>query len=177
MSRTRAVLLDRDNTLIVDVPYNGDPERVEPIAGVRLALDLLRSTGILTAVISNQSGVGRGLITLDQVRAVNRRVEMFLGHLGPWMICPHAPNEGCSCRKPAPGLIYRAAEALGVIPSECVVMGDQPADMEAARSAGARGILIVPDAAKRPHGAVFYQVACNLREAVELVLQEAADRL
>ena len=93
------MLLDRDDTLIVDVPYNGDPARVRPMPGARAALDRLRAAGVPTAVVSNQSGIGRGLLRADQVHRVNRRVEELLGPLGPWLICPHAPGDGCGCRR------------------------------------------------------------------------------
>lgn len=169
MPRPRAVLFDRDDTLIDDVPYNGDPNLVVVRPGARLALDILRSVGMLTAVVSNQSAVGRGIITIEQVHAVNRRVESLLGPLGPWHICPHAPEARCTCRKPAPGLILQAAESLGVHPSECVVVGDKPSDVEAARAAGAAAILVSSDGNRCPQ---FCAVAANLLEAVELILGE-----
>jgi histidinol-phosphate phosphatase family protein len=137
-----AVLFDRDGTLVRDVPYNGDPERVEPMPGARPALDRLRRAGVKLAVVSNQSGVGRNLITRAQVDAVNRRVEEMLGPLGPWFVCEHAPGDACGCRKPAPGLVLRAADALAVDPSRCAVVGDIGSDVDAARSAGARAILV-----------------------------------
>jgi histidinol-phosphate phosphatase family protein len=168
MPRPRAVLFDRDDTLIEDVPYNGDPRLVVPRPGARLALDLLRSVGILTAVVSNQSGVGRGLIGMEQVEAVNRRVEELLGPLGPWLICPHHPEAGCLCRKPSPGLVLAAAEALGVAVEACVVIGDRISDVEAARRAGARGVLVpVGDwaAADGP-----FIVAPNLLAALDVIL-------
>jgi histidinol-phosphate phosphatase family protein len=144
-----AVLFDRDGTLVEDVPYNGDPDKVVPMPGAREALTMLRAAGVPTAVVSNQSGVARGLISADDVDAVNARVEELLGPLGPWVVCPHGPEDGCTCRKPAPGLILRAAAALGVDPRRCVVIGDIGADMEAAAAAGARGIL-VPTPVTRP---------------------------
>ena len=96
-----AVLLDRDGTLVEDVPYNGDPDRVRPLPGVRAALDRLRAAGVPLAVVSNQSGIARGRLTRAQVDAVNARVEALLGPLGPWLVCPHGPDDGCACRKPA----------------------------------------------------------------------------
>jgi len=147
--RPAAILLDRDDTLIVDVPYNGDPAKVEPMPGAREALERLRAAGIPTAVVSNQSGIGRGLLTRAQVEAVNAKVEQLLGPLGPWVCCPHAPEDGCDCRKPAPGLIREAARRLGVAPERCVVIGDIGADVEAARAAGARAVL-VPTPRTRP---------------------------
>jgi len=165
-----AVLFDRDGTLVVDVPYNGDPDRVEAVPGAGAAVARLRAAGIPTGVVSNQSGIARGLITEAQVRLVNARVEALLGPLGPWAWCPHAPGDGCACRKPAPGLIVRAAAALGVDPGRCVVIGDIGADVEAARAAGARAIL-VPTPVTRPEEiAAADEVAPDLAGAVDRVL-------
>ncbi len=168
--RPAAVLLDRDGTLVVDVPYNGDPGLVTPMPGARQALSRLRAAGVPTAVVSNQSGIGRGLLTREQVAAVNRRVEELLGPVGPWLLCPHRPQDGCRCRKPAPGLVERAAAALGVDPRDCVVIGDVAADLAAARAVGA-GAVLVPTPATRPEEvAAAPAVATDLAAAVDLVL-------
>jgi histidinol-phosphate phosphatase family protein len=165
-----AVLLDRDGTLIHDVPYNGDPDLVEAVEGAGEALERLRSAGVRLAVISNQSGVGRGLIGPEDVAAVNRRVEQVLGPLGPWLVCPHAPDAGCDCRKPRPGLVLGAAGRLGVRPERCVVIGDIGADVEAARAAGARAVL-VPTPSTRPEEVAAAPVtAPTLLAAVDHVL-------
>jgi D-glycero-D-manno-heptose 1,7-bisphosphate phosphatase len=131
------VLFDRDETLVVDVPFNGDPDKVRVAPEARALLDRLRAAGLQLAVVSNQSGVGRGYITLNQVDAVNRRVDDLLGPFAGFFICPHAPDDECECRKPKPQLILDAARALGVPPHECVVVGDRDSDVEAARNAGA----------------------------------------
>jgi len=170
-----AVLFDRDGTLVVDVPYNGDPGRVQPVPGARAALDVLRAAGIATAVVSNQSGIARGLLTAAQVDAVNARVEELLGPLGPVLYCPHGPQDGCGCRKPEPGLVLDAAAALGVDPADCVVVGDIGADLDAAAAAGAGAVLVptpvtraeeVDRARRTPGVAVFY----DLSQAVSGVL-------
>jgi histidinol-phosphate phosphatase family protein len=167
---TAAVLFDRDGTLIADVAYNGDPEKVELRDGASRAVALVREAGVPTAVVSNQSGVARGLLSVDQVEAVNDRVEHLLGPMGPWCICPHAPNDGCSCRKPRPGLIRAAARRLGVDVRRCVVIGDIGSDVEAAHAAGARAVL-VPTAVTRPDEvAAAPMVAGDLVTAVELAL-------
>jgi histidinol-phosphate phosphatase family protein len=165
-----AVLFDRDGTLVVDVPYNGDPAKVLPVPGALAALERLRAAGIPTAVVSNQAAVARGWITAAQVEAVNRRVEELLGPLGPWAWCPHGPADGCDCRKPAPGLILRAAERLGVDPARCVVIGDIGADVEAARAAGARSILVPTPRTRAAEVAAADEVAPDLRAAVDRVL-------
>jgi histidinol-phosphate phosphatase family protein len=165
-----AVLLDRDGTLVRDVPYNGDPSRVEPLPGVADALHRLRSGGVRLAVVSNQSGIGRGLLGRHQVDAVNARIEDLLGPFDDWQVCPHAPEAGCACRKPRPGLVHAAAAALGVAVERCVVVGDIGADVEAARAAGAAAVL-VPTAATLPGEiAAAPVVAGSLGDAVDLLL-------
>jgi histidinol-phosphate phosphatase family protein len=167
-------LFDRDGTLVRDVPYNGDPARVEPMPGARDALDRLRRAGVAIGVITNQSGVGRGLLDLDAVSAVNRRVEEVLGPISTWAVCPHSPDERCQCRKPGPGLIHRAAADLGVAAAECAVVGDIGSDVEAALSAGARAVL-VPTAVTRPEEVrAAPVVARDLRDAVDAVLRGRA---
>ena len=165
-----AVLLDRDGTLVDDVPYNADPARVVPVPGAARALARLRGAGVSLALVSNQSGVARGLMTLADVQAVNRRVEELLGPLGPWLVCPHGPDDGCDCRKPAPGMVLAAAAALGVDPADCVLIGDIGADMEAAQAAGARAILVPTPATLPDEVAAAPQVAATLEEAVDLLL-------
>jgi histidinol-phosphate phosphatase family protein len=166
----KAVLFDRDGTLVADVPYNGDPGRVVVMPGAREAVGRLRAAGVATAVVSNQSGVARGRIRVEQVEAVNRRVEELLGPLGPWLVCVHGPWEGCGCRKPAPGLIEAAAGALGVDPADCVVIGDVGADVEAARAAGARSVLVPTAATREEEVAAAAVVAPDLPAAVDLLL-------
>jgi histidinol-phosphate phosphatase family protein len=166
----RAVLLDRDGTLVVDVPYNGDPALVELMPGAAEALARLREAGIPTALVSNQSGIARGLIDADQVAAVNARMEELLGPIGPKAICPHGPEDGCDCRKPRPGLVLQAAEALGVDPAECAVVGDSGTDVEAARAAGALGVLVPTPVTRREQVDAAPEVAPDLRAAVDLLL-------
>jgi histidinol-phosphate phosphatase family protein len=168
--RPAAVLFDRDGTLVEDVPYNGDPARVVAVEGAREALDRLRASGVPLAVISNQSGVGRGLITEEQVAAVNRRVEELLGPIDEWLHCPHEPGEGCECRKPRPGLVRRAASALGVPQDRCAVVGDIGSDVEAARAAGARGVLVPTPRTRRDEIDAAPEVAKDLGEAVDRLL-------
>lgn len=137
-----AAIFDRDGTLVVDVPYNGDPNAVRPAQGAREAVRRLREAGIPIGVVSNQSGVARGLITIGQVEAVNRRVDELIGPFDAWLYCPHAPDDACECRKPKPKLILEAARMLGVDACCCVVIGDKPSDAEAAENAGARSIVV-----------------------------------
>jgi HAD superfamily hydrolase (TIGR01662 family) len=149
IDRPGAVLFDRDGTLVVDVPYCGDPALVRPVPTAGTALALVRDAGIPVGVVTNQSGIARGLLTPEQVSAVNRRVEALLGPFDVWEQCPHAPDDGCACRKPAPGMVLAAAARLGVPPRRVAVIGDIGADVAAAAAAGARAVL-VPTPVTRP---------------------------
>jgi HAD superfamily hydrolase (TIGR01662 family) len=140
--RPLAVLFDRDGTLIHDVPYNTDPSRVEPVPSAVEALRLLRDCGLRVGVVTNQSGIGRGLVTPGQAKEVDEQVRRLLGPFDAWAVCPHAPEDGCDCRKPRPGLVYQATAELGVRPEDCIVVGDIGADVAAARAAGSRSVLI-----------------------------------
>jgi histidinol-phosphate phosphatase family protein len=168
--RPAAVLLDRDGTLVRDVPYNGDPSAVTPMPGARGALDRLRAAGIPVAVITNQSGIGRGLLTGDEVEAVNARIEALLGPFDGWFVCPHTDEDGCECRKPAPGLIRQAAAELGVAAPDCVVIGDIGSDVRSAAAAGATAILVPTEHTRRAEVAAAPLRAADLAEAVDLVL-------
>lgn len=166
----QAVLFDRDDTLIVDVPYNGDPSLVSPMPTVPEALQLLRERGIPIGVISNQSGVGRGLITIDDVRSVNDRVEELLGPFDVWRMCPHTAEEGCGCRKPEPGLIISAASALRIAPADTVMIGDIGADVGAAAATGAAGILVPTPRTRQEEVEAAHTKAATVLEAVETAL-------
>ncbi len=168
-----AVLFDRDGTLVEDVPYNGDPDAVLPRPGARDAVRRVRAAGVPVGVVTNQSAIARGLLTEEEVRRVNRRVDELLGPFDVWRICPHAPGDGCGCRKPAPGLVLDAARALGISPGSCAVIGDIGADVEAAQATGARAVL-VPTAATRPaEVARAPVVAASVTAAVALLLGDA----
>ncbi|MGE2725480.1 HAD-IIIA family hydrolase [Mycolicibacterium pulveris] len=170
-----AVLLDRDDTIIEDGPYLRDPAGVRPVRGAHDALRRLRDKGLLLAIVTNQSGVAKGLIRPDELATVNSAVDAALGPFGSWQICVHDAGDGCGCRKPAPGLVRAAAAELGVEPARCVMIGDTGADVEAALSAGAQAVLVptertlageVSDARRRA------RVAATIGDAVSLVLKD-----
>ncbi|MCP2263061.1 HAD-IIIA family hydrolase [Promicromonospora thailandica] len=165
----RAVLFDRDGTLVRDVPYNGDPDAVEPLPGARRVLDGFRADGLFVGVVSNQSGIGRGMLTGAQVDAVDRRIRRLLGRFDTWQRCPHAPEQGCSCRKPEPGLVLRAADDLGVLPAECLVVGDIGSDVGAAVAAGARTVLVPTEVTRTEELTRAPAVAATLDEVVTLL--------
>jgi D-glycero-D-manno-heptose 1,7-bisphosphate phosphatase len=139
MTARRALFVDRDGTLIVDVGYPRDPAGVEPLPGAISALRELQAHFALV-IISNQSGIGRGLITEAEARAVHDRVVDVFGRAGVGFAgayyCPHAPDAGCPCRKPAPGLLLDAARELALDLASSVMVGDKGSDVLAGRAAG-----------------------------------------
>ncbi len=170
------VLFDRDGTLVEDVPYNGDPAAVRPMPAAPAALDLLRTAGLLVGVVSNQSGIARGLLTHDQVRRVDERVTALLGPFDDWQVCPHGPVDGCPCRKPRPGLVLAAAARFGVPPAALAVVGDIGADIEAAAAAGAHSVLVPTSATRRCEVLAAPVVVPDLTAAVELLLGPVTSR-
>ncbi len=167
------VLFDRDGTLVRDYPYNGDPALVKPVPGAREAVDALRARGVRVGVVSNQSGVARGLITREQVDACMARLDELLGPFDTVQYCPHGPDDGCACRKPAPGMVKAACAELGVDPARCVVIGDIAADVEAAAAAGAVGIMVPTPVTRRAEVDAAPHVAQTLTGAVDDVLAGA----
>jgi HAD superfamily hydrolase (TIGR01662 family) len=164
------VLLDRDGTLVVDVPYNGDPALVQPMPGAAEALDRLRAAGIRVGVVTNQSAVGSGRITTEQMQAVNAEVDRRLGPFAVWQVCPHTPTDGCGCRKPAPGMVKEACAQLEVPLDRCLLIGDIGSDVAAAHAAGAVGVLVPTPATSADEVAAVEQVHATLGAAVDAVL-------
>lgn len=164
------VLLDRDGTIVRDVPYNTDPEAVQAVSGARESLDRLRRNGIRVGVVTNQSGVGRGLISPEELDAVNARVQELLGPFDVWCQCLHTPDEGCDCRKPEPGLVLDACARLDVDPRRTVVVGDIGGDVAAARAAGATGVLVPNGATRRAEVAAAPVVRDDLGSVVDDLL-------
>jgi D-glycero-D-manno-heptose 1,7-bisphosphate phosphatase len=152
----RTVFLDKDGTLVDDLPYNVDPRRVRFAAGAREGVRLLAAAGYRLIIATNQAGIARGYFTESELRAVERHlaaeVEGLGGRLDGFLFCPHLPdgvNEfaiDCECRKPAPGLIRRAVEELGVRTDRAWFVGDTWMDVLAGRRGGCRTIMVGPEA-------------------------------
>ena len=136
------LLFDRDGTLVLDVPYNGDPVLVHPVRGAKEALLLARAAGFKTGIITNQSGVARGILTMAQVQSVNDRVDELLGPFDIVLICPHLAEDECACRKPSSALVEQSCRELNVSSRDCFVIGDIGSDVQAGVNAGARAILV-----------------------------------
>jgi D-glycero-D-manno-heptose 1,7-bisphosphate phosphatase len=142
----RAVFLDRDGTLIEDVGYPRDPAAVAVLDGAVATLRELRQAGFALVVVSNQSGLARGLITPSQAAAVHDRFVSVFAAAGvrfdAVVYCPHGPADGCDCRKPAPGMLLDTAAELDLDLAGSFMVGDKASDIEAGRRAGCRTILI-----------------------------------
>jgi histidinol-phosphate phosphatase family protein len=141
-----AVFLDRDGTLVVERGYLSDPDDLELLPGVPEALRSLRSAGLALVVVSNQSGVGRGLFSLTRVHEAMARLRASLRlhgvELDAVRFCPHRPDEGCPCRKPRADLIARAARELTLAVRDSAMVGDKLLDVATGHNAGCRGVLV-----------------------------------
>lgn len=142
----RAIFFDRDGTVIYDLEYLRDPEQVRLLAGTEKALFELQRQGFYLVLVSNQSGVGRGLLLQEDVERIHCQVIACLAkhgvHLDGVYYCPHAPWEECDCRKPSPVLLLRAAEELDIDLVHSFMVGDKPSDIEAGRRAGCQTVLL-----------------------------------
>ena len=141
----RAVFLDKDGTLIENVPYNVDPALVQLAPGAPQALARLSMAGFRLIVVSNQSGIGDGRFAAAALLAVERRIQALLAPaaaIDAFYYCPHSRSAGCGCRKPSPGLLLRAAAEHGIDLGRSWLVGDILDDVEAGRRAGCRAALI-----------------------------------
>lgn len=147
MSATRVpVFLDRDGTVIVEKDYLSDPAQASLEHGAIEGLSLLQAMGHPLVVLTNQSGIGRGLFEERDAARVNARVaDLLRSHgieIAAWYMCPHAPDAGCACRKPLPGMAIEASRDLNLNLAGSYVIGDKKADLQLADAIGATGILV-----------------------------------
>jgi D-glycero-D-manno-heptose 1,7-bisphosphate phosphatase len=144
--------MDRDGTLIVDVGYPRRAEDVELLPDAVSGLKRFAELGLMLVLVSNQSGVGRGVVTAGEAAAVHERLVRVLADAGIRFdgayYCPHAPNDACSCRKPSPELIQCAAAELDIDLRSSFMVGDRDSDLEAGRRAGCKTILLTHDGEK-----------------------------
>lgn len=148
MPRITTVLLDRDGTLIEDKHYLARPEGVKILPGVLDALAHLTGRGVRLFMVSNQSGIGRGMFTRDAADAVNKRMAELLKARGvtltDMIYCPHAPEVGCNCRKPSIGMWSALQKAYGLKAEETLMLGDKEEDILFGANAGLalRGLVL-----------------------------------
>lgn len=146
MAKRPFVFLDRDGTIIEEKHYLSDPAQVVLLDGAGRALKELQNAGFGLAVVSNQSGIGRGYFTAQDLKRVNGRLAELLESCGVqiegWYFCPHGPGEHCGCRKPETGMLTQAALQLDVDFSRSFVVGDKICDLELGRRMGMPSFLV-----------------------------------
>jgi D-glycero-D-manno-heptose 1,7-bisphosphate phosphatase len=172
----RAVCLDRDGTVIDDVGYPRDPGQVRLLPGAAEALCVLQRSGFMLVVVSNQSGIGRGLVSRDEAHRVHAQFVAELAAHGVRLdgayYCPHAPEATCACRKPEPGLLLQAADELGLDLARSVVVGDKPSDIAAGKRAGCRTVLFGGNFQPEDSSSTPDAVANDWPSAVRWILSE-----
>jgi histidinol-phosphate phosphatase family protein len=173
---SRFVFLDRDGTLVRDVGYPHRIEDYELLPGVPAALDALRAAGFRLAIVTNQSGIGRGRFGRADFERFQARLLEDLGAAGisitATLMCPHAPEDACACRKPAPGLLERAREELGADLAASWVIGDSERDVELARRARCRGAVRIRPDPRSGSSDPFGFEALDLPAAARLILED-----
>jgi D-glycero-D-manno-heptose 1,7-bisphosphate phosphatase len=174
----RTVLVDRDGVIITNRDdYVKSWEEVELIPGAIEALARLHQSGHRVFVVTNQSAIGRGLVTAVEVDMIHDQLRSLIavggGHVEAFLVCPHGPDDACLCRKPSPGLLHQARDRFGVDLEKAVVIGDHETDLLAAAAAGCDSILVLTGrtAAGAKNG--LTKIADDLAAAVELILKGA----
>jgi histidinol-phosphate phosphatase family protein len=174
MRECRAVFLDRDGTLVRDVHFCRRVEDLQLLPGVAQAVRLLNERGFRVVVITNQSGIGRGYLTVETLTAIHKKLEEELGRRGAVVdaiyFCPHRPQEGCECRKTRPGLFLTAIRELGVDPEVSYVVGDRRRDLQPGKSLGCKAILVNTGPLEKDVAADF--TAPGLLEAVRWIIRD-----
>ncbi len=169
-----AVFVDRDGTIIEDRDYCSDPKAVKIFPGAPEALRRLKSNGFKLIIITNQSGIGRGLFTLEQYQAVEAEVLRQLGDglIDASYFCPDAPGQQCNCRKPATGMVYAAAREHQLDLSRSFLVGDKEADVECGHNAGVRAIRVKTGPHPDTGDSNADWVAEDLSAAAQIVLDQ-----
>lgn len=141
-----AVFVDRDGTICFDKHYLADPNGLELIPTVAEGIKRLNDAGIPVIVVTNQSGIARGYFTHERLAEIHGRMKEALAvrgaHVDDIFYCPHMPDAGCRCRKPAPGMLHDARDKHGMELGRSFVIGDRMMDIELANAVGATGILV-----------------------------------
>lgn len=167
-----AVFVDRDGTIMQDADYCSDPKQVQIFPGVPEALRRLKSKGFKLIVITNQSGIGRGLFTIEQYRAVEAEVLRQLGDglIDATYFCPDVPGQHSNCRKPAPGMIVQATREHRIDLLRSFFIGDKEIDAECGRNAGVRTIRVRTGFDRDAANSYADWVAVDLVEAAKIIL-------
>jgi D-glycero-D-manno-heptose 1,7-bisphosphate phosphatase len=166
----KTVILDRDGTMVFDRNYLSDPAGLEFLPGAAEGLRSMHALGYRLVVITNQSGIGRGMFTLQAMQRMNERLSAMVAEAGAHLeriyFCPHRPEDRCDCRKPGPRLLLQAAAELGFAPARSIVIGDKRSDVELGVAVGATTMLVSDSPGMADSAGASYVVR-NLIEAAE----------
>ena len=177
MSRV-AVFLDRDGTVVEDPGYLHQPDQLRLFPGAAQAINLLNRQGFQVILVTNQAGIGRGYYSEQDFWRVQARLDEALqcsaARVDAVYFCPHHPDVGCACRKPAPGMLLTAAAERAVELGRSYVIGDKWSDVAAGAAAGCRTVLLAPAGAPPGAPAAPHHVARDLWSAVQWVLNDCA---
>ena len=171
--KSAAVFVDRDGTIMHDCDYCSDPKDVHVFPGVPEALRRLKSKGFKLIIITNQSGIGRGLFSVDQYRAVEAEVLRQLGDglINATYFCPDVPGQHSSCRKPAPGMILQAAREHRIDFRRSFFIGDKEIDVECGHNAGTRAIRVQTGFQRDMTRSMADWIARDLLEGARIILE------
>lgn len=175
--------MDRDGVILENrSDYIKSWGEVRFLPGIFAALRRLARSDYAVVMVTNQSAVGRGIISLDEAMVINEGVLTEIaaqgGRVDAVYMCPHRPDEGCACRKPAPGLLLKAAQDLELVMARSYVIGDAASDIQAAHAAGAQGILVLTGRGREQAallslgGKVNCPVGADLGAAVDYILAQ-----
>jgi len=172
ISKSAAVFVDRDGTIMENIDYCSDPKQVRIFPGVPEALQRLKSNGFKLIIITNQSGIGRGFFTIEQYRAVEAEMSRQLGDglIDASYFCPDVPGQHSSCRKPAPGMILQAAREHRIDLARSIFIGDKEIDAECGRNAGVHTIRVQTGLERDLIGSIADWVATDLANAAKIIL-------
>jgi len=167
-----AVFVDRDGTIMENCDYCSDPKDVKIFPGVPNALRRLKSKGFKLVIVTNQSGIGRGLITVEQYRAVEAEVlrQLGAGLIDATYFCPDVPGQHSSCRKPAPGMIVEATRQHQIDLTRSFLIGDKEIDVECGRNAGVRTIRVKTGPEREMAGSMADWITKDVPAAAEIIL-------
>jgi D-glycero-D-manno-heptose 1,7-bisphosphate phosphatase len=171
--RNKVVVLDRDGTIVVYRQYLADPDALQFAAGAEPGLRKMAGMGFRLVVITNQSGIARGLFSLSTLQQIHERLRQMLESIGAPVdgiyVCPHGPADGCECRKPKLGLMRQACEELGFDMAESIVIGDKDSDVEFGRRAGALTLLIGSPESRSSSLASPDYIVESLQQAAQII--------
>ncbi len=180
----RCVLLDRDGTINIERHYLSDPDQFELLPGVVEGLRQLQSAGFGLVIVSNQSGIGRGYLDQERLKAIHRRMKDLLRREGIYLhgiyVCPHLPEDHCDCRKPKAALGHRATEELGFDPKQSFVIGDKESDIMFGRNLGSKTILVLTGYGREVHKQGQHRadyIADGLSEAAAMIIHTLDEKV